>query len=146
MNQKTTLRQTDQIKHQWYLVDAENQILGRLASKVATILRGKDRADFAFHQDFGNYVCIINAEKIKVTGNKLEDKVYYRHTGYVGNLKSITLAKKLIKEPEDVILKAVSRMMPKNKLANEQIERLKIYKGSANPHHGQNPIKIELNK
>ncbi len=145
MNQKTTLKKDNEIEHKWYLVDAENQILGRLATRVATVLRGKNAVDYSPHQDQGNYICVINAEKIKVTGNKLADKMYYKHTGYVGNLKEINLGDKLVKNPEDVIIKAVQRMLPKNKQSKEQIERLKVFKGTEHPHHGQNPQKIELN-
>ena len=145
MNQKTTLKKDSQIKHNWYIVDATDQILGRLATKVADVLRGKNAVDYSPHQDQGNFVCVINAEKIKVTGNKAEDKMYYKHTGYVGNLKEINFSKKLEKEAEEIIVKAISRMLPKNKLAKVQLERLKVYKGEEHPHTGQSPIKIELN-
>jgi len=144
MNQKTTLPKVKDIKHQWYIFDATDQILGRLSTKIADLLRGKNSIDYTPFYDQGNYVCIINASKIKVTGNKLHNKIYYKHTGYTGNLKEMTLEKKLETNPESVIYLSVKSMLPKTKLAKAQLERLKIYKGAEHPHKGQRPKKVEL--
>lgn len=144
MNQKTTLDKIQDIKPKWYIVDATDKILGRLSTEVATVLRGKNSVKYTPHLDQGNYVCVINAEKIKVTGNKEADKVYYTHSGYMGNLKEQTLEEKRSKKPEEIISLAVKRMMPKSKLAKTQFERLKVYKGENHPHTGQSPIKLEI--
>jgi len=144
MNQKTTLPQVKNIEAKWYLIDAENQILGRLATKIATVLRGKNSVDYTPFYDQGNFVCVINAEKIKVTGKKMDDKMYYKYTGYTGNLKEINLKDKLQKDPASVIELAVKRMLPKNKLAKGQMDRLKVYKGSEHPHNGQKPTIIDI--
>ena len=144
MNQKTTLPKAKEIKAKWYIVDAKDQVLGRLATKVATVLRGKNSVDYTPFYDQGNYVCVINAEKIKVTGQKFSDKVYYKHSGYTGNLKEQTFKEKLEKNAPEIILLAVKRMMPKNKLASGQFDRLKVYEGEDHPHKGQSPTVLEL--
>ena len=128
----------------WLLLDAEDETLGRLSSKIASILMGKNKAQYTPHNDLGDYVVVVNAEKIKVTGNKNTQKRYYRHTGYPGGLKSSTFSEMIEKDPENTILKAVKGMLPKNKLSNSMISKLKIYAGDNHPHAGQNPIKIEL--
>jgi len=146
MNQKTTLPKVKDIEHKWYVIDATDEILGRLATKAADLLRGKNSVDYTPFYDQGNHVCIINASKIKVTGNKLADKMYYKYTGYVGNMKKENLASKLSRKPEEVILLAVKRMLPKNKLANSQLNRLRIFATEEYPHKVQKPIKVKLNK
>ena len=132
------------LDNNWLLLDAKDETLGRLSSKIASILMGKYKAQYTPHNDLGDYVVVVNAEKIKVTGNKNTQKRYYRHTGYPGGLKSSTFSEMIEKDPENTILKAVKGMLPKNKLSNSMISKLKIYAGDNHPHAGQNPIKIEL--
>ena len=132
------------LDNNWLLLDAKDETLGRLSSKIAFILMGKNKAQYTPHNDLGDYVVVVNAEKIKVTGNKNTQKRYYRHTGYPGGLKSSTFSEMIEKDPENIILKAVKGMLPKNKLSNSMISKLKIYAGDNHPHAGQNPIKIEL--
>ena len=128
----------------WLLLDARDETLGRLSSKIASILMGKNKAQYTPHNDLGDYVVVVNAKKIRVTGNKDIQKKYYKHTGYPGGLKSSTFSEIIEKNPENVILKAVKGMLPKNKLSNSMISKLKVYEGDNHPHTGQNPIKIEL--
>ncbi len=130
--------------HQWFVVDAEDKILGRLATEIAIRLRGKHKPEFAPHMDMGDFVVVVNAEKIKVTGNKLDQKFYYKHSGYVGGLKSRSLREMLDKKPEEVIRKAVRGMLPKNRLARQQIKKLKIYAGPAHPHEAQQPKPLDV--
>ena len=130
--------------HQWFVVDASDKILGRLATEIATRLRGKHKPEFASHMDMGDFVVVINAEKIKVTGNKLDQKFYHKHTGYVGGLKSRSLREMLDKKPEEVIRKAVRGMLPKNRLARQQIKKLKIYAGPEHPHEAQQPKTLDV--
>ena len=144
MNQKTTIKKVKDIVHNWYLIDATDQILGRLASQIAILLRGRNDVDYTPFYDQGNYVCVINTEKLRVTGNKLQNKMYYKYTGYMGNLKEATMAEKMKKDPTKVLMLAVKRMLPKNKLAKDQLERLKMYIGAEHPHHGQSPKLINL--
>ena len=132
------------LDNNWLLLDAKDETLGRLSSKIASILMGKNKAQYTPHNDLGDYVVVVNAEKIKVTGNKNTQKRYYRHTGYPGGLKSSTFSEMIEKDPENTILKAVKGMLPKNKLSNSMIYKLKIYPGDNHPHAAQNPIKIEL--
>ena len=132
------------LDNNWLLLDAKDETLGRLSSKIASILMCKNKAQYTPHNDLGDYVVVVNAEKIKVTGNKNTQKRYYRHTGYPGGLKSSTFSEMIEKDPENTILKAVKGMLPKNKLSNSMISKLKIYAGDNHPHAGQNPIKIEL--
>ena len=136
-------KKTD-LDNNWLLLDAKDETLGRLSSKIASILMGKNKAQYTPHNDLGDYVVVVNAEKIKVTGNKNTQKRYYRHTGYPGGLKSSTFSEIIEKDPVNIILKAVKGMLPKNKLSNSMISKLKIYAGDNHPHAGQNPIKIEL--
>ena len=128
----------------WLLLDARDETLGRLSSKIASILMGKNKAQYTPHNDLGDYVVVVNAEKIRVTGNKDIQKKYYKHTGYPGGLKSSTFSEIIEKNPENLILKAVKGMLPKNKLSSSMISKLKVYEGDNHPHAGQNPIKIEL--
>ena len=141
--QKTYSPKASEVTHAWRLVDAEGQTLGRLATQIATYLRGKHLPTFAEHMDLGDFVVVVNAERIHVTGNKLEQKLYYRHSGYPGGLRSRTLAEQLARRPEEVIRKAVKGMLPKNKLAARQIVKLKVYAGPDHPHEAQNPVAIE---
>jgi large subunit ribosomal protein L13 len=128
----------------WLLVDANGQTLGRLATQIADALRGKRKPTYTPHIDTGDFVVVINAEKIAVTGKKLDDKRYYRHSGYPGGLKTRTLEEMLQRKPEDVIRLAVKGMLPKNRLARKQITKLKIYAGPDHPHQAQQPTPIEI--
>lgn len=128
----------------WLLVDAKDRRLGRLATGIADALRGKNKPQYTPNIDTGDFVVVVNAAKIAVTGNKMEDKIYYRHTGYPGGLKQRTLAEMLAKKPEEVLRLAVKGMMPKNRLARAQLKKLKIYPGPEHPHVAQKPQEIEL--
>lgn len=134
----------EEIQREWVLVDAEGQTLGRLASRIAAILRGKHKPTFAPWLDCGDYVIVVNAGKIKVTGNRMDSKVYYRHSGYVGGLKSVTLRRQLEKHPERVLAAAVRGMLPNNRLGRQMAKKLKLYAGSDHPHAAQRPKKLEL--
>lgn len=136
---KTYSPKPENINREWFLVDAQNQILGRLASQIANRLRGKHKPEFAPHMDNGDFIVVVNCEKIQVTGNKLQKKNYYRHTGYVGNLKSVTLEKQLQQKPEEVLRSAVRGMLPKNRLGRAMLKKLKIYAGAEHPHQAQEP-------
>ena len=133
-----------EVKRDWFVVDAEGQTLGRLASEVASRLRGKHKPIYTPHVDTGDYIVIINAEKIRVSGNKAKDKMYYRHTGYVGNLKSSNFEKMIQDKPERVLELAVKGMLPKGPLGREMYRKLKVYAGSEHKHHAQQPIALEL--
>ena len=133
-----------EVKRGWYLVDAEGRTLGRLASAIASRLRGKHKAIFTPHVDTGDYIVVINAAKIRVTGNKLKDKMYHRHTGYIGNLKSTSLEKLLETHPERALTHAVKGMLPKNKLGNTMMSKLKVYSGAEHQHIAQQPQALEL--
>jgi len=128
-----------EINREWYLVDAEGKTLGRLASEIAKILRGKNKPIYAPHLDTGDYVVVVNAEKIHVTGRKLDQKMYYRHSGYPGGLKTITLRQQLKKHPTRVIRSAVWGMLPHNRLGRTMIRKLKVYAGDSHPHQAQQP-------
>ena len=132
------------IKREWCVVDATDKTLGRLATELAHRLRGKHKPEFTPNMDTGDHMVVINAEKIKVTGNKLEDKIYYHHTGYIGNLKSINLGKLLDTHPERVIQKAVKGMLPKNPLGRAMFRKLHVYAGPEHPHTAQQPTQLEL--
>ena len=131
------------ITRQWHVIDATDVVLGRLASHVAVLLRGKHKPIFAPHVDTGDFVIVVNAEKIQVTGNKLDQKRYYRHSGYPGGLRSRTLREQLDRRPTEVLRVAVKGMLPKNRLARQQITKLKIYAGPEHPHEAQNPRPLE---
>ncbi len=133
-----------EIQRDWYLVDAQGQTLGRLAAEIASRLRGKHKPTFAPHMDMGDYIVVINAAKIRVTGNKLKDKIYHHHTGYIGHLKSISLEKLLASKPEEVIRKAVKGMLPKNSLGRQMISKLKIYPAAEHAHQAQQPVPLAL--
>lgn len=141
---KTYYAKPGEVQREWLLVDATDMTLGRLASEVAQILRGKNKPTYTPHVDTGDFVVVINAEKIKVTGAKVTDKVYYRHTGHPGGLKSETFKEAMEKHPTRVIEHAVAGMLPKNTLGRQMRKKLKVYAGPEHPHQAQNPRKIEL--
>ena len=136
---KTYHPKKDEVQQKWWLINAEGQILGRLATEIAVLLRGKNKPQFAPSADVGDFVVVVNAEKISVTGNKLEDKMYYHHSQYPGGIKEKKLKEMLETKPEEVIRKAVWGMIPKNKLGRAIIKKLKVYRGSEHPHQAQNP-------
>jgi large subunit ribosomal protein L13 len=138
-----TVRKGD-IEREWYVVDAQGKTLGRLASEIAKILRGKHKPMYVPHLDCGDYVIVVNAEKVRVTGKKLDQKFYYRHSGYPGGLKSINLRDQLQKHPTRVLEAAVRGMLPKNRLGRAMIKKLKLYAGSSHPHQAQQPKALEL--
>ena len=140
----TYMAKPKDIERQWYLVDAADKTLGRLASKIADVLRGKHKPTYTPHLDTGDFVIVINAEKIKLTGNKWDQKKYYRHSGFPGGIKEITYRKLLEKKPEFIIEKAVTGMVPHNKLGEKVIKKLKVYAGSEHPHQAQEPKELEL--
>jgi large subunit ribosomal protein L13 len=141
---KTYSTKLSDIERKWYLVDARDKTLGRLATEIARILRGKHRPYFTSHLDTGDYVIVINAGQIRVTGRKLDQKIYYRHSGYPGGLKSITLREQLVKHPTRVLRAAVRGMLPHNRLGRRMIKKLKIYAEDSHPHRAQQPIPLEL--
>ena len=134
----------DELQRDWLLIDAEDQVLGRLAAKVSHLLLGKHKPGFAYHMDGGDFVVIINAEKIKVTGNKYEDKIYYRHTGYPGGIKETNLKQMMESKPERVLEKAIKGMLPHTKLGRALFRKLKVYVGSDHPHGAQEPKVFEV--
>jgi len=136
---KTYTAKKENVQRKWILIDAENQVLGRMATGIADILRGKNKPTYTPHVDTGDFVVIINASKIRLTGRKLENKTYYRHSGYPGGFKAETAAERMKKRPESIILHAIKGMLPKNKLRMEMLKKLKIYSGSEHPHAAQKP-------
>ena len=140
---KTYTAKPGEIERQWFLVDAEGKTLGRLATQIADTLRGKGKPQYTPHVDTGDFVVVVNAEKIQVTGNKLDQKRYYRHSGYPGGLRNRTLREQLERRPTEVLRVAVKGMLPKNRLARQQITKLKIYAGPEHPHEAQNPKPLE---
>ncbi len=141
---KTPLPKVNEIEKKWYVIDATDKVLGRLATKIAMRLRGKHRPDFTPHLDTGDFIIVINAEKIRLTGRKLDQKMYYKHSGYLGGLKRMTARQMLEKKPEEMIRLAVRRMLPKNRLARHQLKKLKVYKGAEHPHQAQMPEPLEI--
>jgi large subunit ribosomal protein L13 len=141
---KTYSAKPGEVTREWYLVDAEGKTLGRLATQIADTLRGKRKPQYTPHVDTGDFVVVVNAEKIQVTGNKLDQKRYYRHSGYPGGLRSRTLREQLDRRPTEVLRVAVKGMLPKNRLARQQLTKLKIYAGPEHPHEAQNPRALEL--
>ena len=129
---------------QWYVIDGTDVILGRLASKVAMMLKGKHKPQYQPHTDEGDYIIVINAKKIKVTGNKLSDKIYHKHTGYIGNMKSTSLAKMIDKKADFVIKNAVKGMLPKNPLGRSMIKKLKVFENGKHSHGAQKPTVLEI--
>ncbi len=141
---KTYNPKKEEIERKWWLVDADGKVLGRLATEIAVLLRGKNKPSFAAHVDTGDFVVVINAEKVRVTGKKLEEKMYYHHSQYPGGLREQTLKEVLAKKPEEVIEKAVRGMIPHNTLGRAVIKKLKVYKGPAHPHEAQNPQEFKI--
>jgi len=136
---KTFLPQEEAIERRWYVVDAADRVLGRVASRVASVLMGKDKPTYTEFLDTGDFVVVLNADKIRLTGKKLDQKVYRRHSGYPGGLKEVTARQMLEKHPERVVESAVKGMLPKNKLGSKMIKKLKVYAGSEHPHQAQKP-------
>lgn len=134
----------DEVEKKWVLVDAKDKVLGRLAADVASILRGKTKPTYTPHTDVGDFVVVINADQVRLTGRKLEQKTYYRHSGYVGGIKSRTARQVMEKNPEEIIRHAVKGMLPKNSLGRSMFKKLKVYAGEAHPHEAQQPQEINL--
>ena len=141
---KTFSAKPAEVKRNWYVVDATDKILGRLATELAHRLRGKHKPEYTPHVDTGDYIVVVNAAKLRVTGNKLEDKVYHHHTGYIGNLKSINLEKRMAKSPESVLTAAVKGMLPKNSLGRSMLRKLRVYAGPEHGHTAQQPQALEI--
>jgi len=141
---KTYVAKAEEVNRDWYLVDADSKVLGRIATTIANVLRGKNKPTFTPSVDTGDFVIVVNAAKIALTGNKLADKTYYSHSGYPGGIKAITAGKLLEKKPEDLIKHAVKGMLPKNKLARHMLNKLKIYSGSEHPHKAQQPKALNI--
>ncbi len=141
---KTYLTPVKEIERKWYIVNADGKVLGRLASEIATRLRGKHKPTYSTFMDNGDYVVVINAEKIKLTGNKLKDKIYYRHSGYMGGLRETSAGEMLEKKPTEVLMAAVKGMLPKNSLGRIQLKKLKVYAGDQHPHEAQQPAELDL--
>ncbi|HEX3453054.1 MAG TPA: 50S ribosomal protein L13 [Gaiellaceae bacterium] len=140
---KTWNAKPGEITRDWHVVDAEGQTLGRLATRIADTLRGKDKPQYTPHVDTGDFVVVVNAEKVAVTGNKLDQKMYHRHSGYPGGLRSRTLREQLDRRPEEVIRKAVKGMLPRNRLGRAQLRKLKVYAGPEHPHSAQAPKELK---
>jgi large subunit ribosomal protein L13 len=141
---RTLFAKKDGVERKWYLVDAKDAILGRLAVKIANCLRGKNKPIFTPNCDTGDFVIVVNAEKVKLTGKKLDNKMYYRHSGYPGGIKSETARERLGKHPERVLADAVWGMLPKGRLGRAMIKKLKVYKGTEHPHEAQKPEKLAV--
>jgi large subunit ribosomal protein L13 len=133
-----------EIERKWFVVDAENKVLGRLASEIATRLRGKHKPNFSYHMDVGDFIVVVHAEKVKLTGNKLDDKIYYRHSGWIGGLTEMTAKEVLEKKPTELLKMAVKGMLSKNTLGRAQLKKLKIYTGTEHPHAAQKPEMLEI--
>ena len=141
---KTYVTKPAEVERSWYVVDAEGQTLGRMASEIAKILRGKHKPTYSPSVDVGDYVIVLNAQKIHVTGRRLDQKMYYRHSGYMGGLTEISLRKQLERYPNRVIESAVRGMLPRNKLGRKMIKKLKVYPGEEHPHQAQQPVSLEI--
>jgi large subunit ribosomal protein L13 len=140
---RTQFAKKNDVERKWYLFDAKDKVLGRLATRVATYLRGKNKPIFTPNVDTGDFVVVVNAEKIRLTGKKLDDKVYYHHSGYIGGIKAATARERLSSKPEEVIMDAVWGMLPKNRLGRTMLKKLKVYKGAEHPHSAQKPEIIQ---
>ena len=141
---KTVFAKPSSVERKWYLIDAEGKVLGRLASRIAAIVRGKNKAVFVPHQEIGDYVVVINADKIAVSGRKAQQKMYYRHTGYVGGLKSQNFERAIARHPTQPLESAIKGMLPKGPLGRKMVKNVKLYAGSEHPHSAQNLQKIEV--
>jgi large subunit ribosomal protein L13 len=141
---KTTFINTHALTRKWYILDATDLVLGRFSTKVANILRGKDKPSFNPAHDNGDHVVIINAEKLKLTGNKLAQKTYYSHSGFPGGLKEETAEKRIIRDPEKIVYDSIAGMIPRNRIKKDILSKLKIYAGAEHPHEAQKPINLEI--
>ena len=141
---KTVHMRKEDVEKQWYLIDASGKVLGRWASEIAKILRGKKKAIFSSHVDTGDFVIVVNAEKVRLTGDKLKGKLYYHHSGYPGGLKAVAAEKLLAKKPEELLRRAVKGMLPKNKLGSKVFKKLKVYAGPHHPHEAQQPQQLQF--
>lgn len=144
MLKRTFSAKKSDMEEKWWLVDAQSKVLGRLASEIAQVLRGKNKPIFTPHVDTGDFVIVINADKVRFTGKKLKDKVYYHHSGYIGGIKSITAEKLMQKDPTEVVHRAVKGMLPKNRLGRKVIKKLKVYAGGEHPHQAQQPEILDI--
>lgn len=144
MNERTYIPKEKEIERRWFVVDADGKVLGRLATRIAQIVRGKEKPYFTPHLDAGDFVVVVNAEKVRVTGNKMRDKTYYRHSGYVGHLKEEPLARLIERKPEWVVLHAVRGMLPKNRLGRKLLKKVKVYRGPSHPHAAQRPQPLKV--
>ena len=142
---KTFSAKPAEVRRDWFIVDATGKTLGRLSTEIARGLRGKHKPEYTPHVDTGDYIVVVNAEKVRVTGNKLKDKMYHHHTGYIGNLKSVPLEKVLAETPERVIQRAVKGMLPRGPLGRQMYSKLKVFAGPEHPHTAQQPIPLEVN-
>ena len=142
---KTFSAKPAEVRRDWYVVDATGKTLGRLSTEIARRLRGKHKPEYTPHVDTGDYIVVVNAEKVRVTGNKLQDKMYHRYTGYIGNLKSVPLEKMLAEHPERVIEKAVKGMLPRGPLGRQMLSKLRVFAGPEHKHAAQQPIPLEVN-
>lgn len=142
--QKTTILKPDRLDRSWYVIDASGKTLGRLATRVATVLRGKNNPGYAPFMDSGDFVIVVNADKIHVTGRKQEDKVYWRHTGYPGGLKLTSFKEAMEKDPTFAVRNAIKGMLPRNRLGRRLLKKLKVYAGPGHPHEAQKPVELEL--
>lgn len=140
----TYLTPVDEIERNWFVVDAQSQVLGRLASEIATRLRGKHKPNYSTFQDVGDFVVVVNAEKVRLTGKKMEDKIYYHHSGWIGGIKQATAKELMEKAPEQLIFTAVKGMLPKNSLGRAQLKKLKVYAGAEHPHSAQAPTELKF--
>jgi len=141
---KTYQAKKEELEHKWYLVSADGKVLGRLATELAKILKGKNKPIYTPHLDTGDFVIVVNAGKVTLTGKKMKDKIYYHHTGYPGGIKEINAEKLLAKKPTEMIRMAVKGMLPKNSLGRQMLRKLKIYAGPNHPHEAQKPMPLEL--
>jgi len=141
---KTYQAKKEEVDHRWYLVNAEGKVLGRLAAALAKVLRGKHKPSYTPHVDTGDFVVVVNAGKVSLTGRKLKNKIYYRYTGYPGGLKEMTAEKLLTKKPTEMIRMAVKGMLPKNSLGRQMLRKLKVYAGPNHPHEAQKPVSLEI--
>ena len=142
---KTFSAKPEEVRRDWYVVDATNKTLGRLSTEIARRLRGKHKPEYTPHVDTGDYIVVVNADKIRVTGNKMKDKMYHRYTGYIGNLKSMPLEKLMEKSPERVLQLSVKGMMPRNPLGRKMLSKLRVFAGPEHPHEAQQPIPLDIN-
>lgn len=141
---KTYQAKKEELEHRWYLVNAEGQVLGRLAASLAKLLRGKHKPTYTPHLDTGDFIIVVNAEKVTLTGKKMKDKKYYHHTGYPGGIKEVSAEKLLARKPTEIIRMAVRGMLPKNSLGRQMLRKLKVYTGPKHPHEAQKPVSLEI--